>query len=84
MSHNEAINGARLAICSRSVGETDGDRTTTNYGTESTISPSADMMNFLSNFSPIMIIVGAVYANKKSLQMHLCKFAISNHFQYKV
>ena len=82
--NNEASNGAQTAIHGRSVGGTNGDGTTTNCGTESVVSPPTNMMDVLSNFLPAMIIVSAIYANKKALQRHLCRFAISNHFQYKV
>ena len=38
------------------MGGTDGDRTMTNYDTESAICPSTDMMDVLSDFSPTIIL----------------------------
>ena len=49
------------------MGGTDGDGTTTNCGTKLAISPPAYMMDVLSDFSPTMIIIGAIYVNKKAL-----------------
>ena len=81
--NNTVSNGAWSAVRSHSVCGTDGDGTMTNCSTESAISPPTDMMDVLFDFSPTMIIVGAIYANKKALQRHLYRFAIRNHFQYK-
>ena len=38
----------------------------------------------LTQFSPTMVRLHGMYVNKDTLKMHLAKFAITNHFNYKV
>lgn len=45
---------------------------------------SLKVLDVLSDFSPTLLRVRGTYVNKRALQSHLAKFAISNHFQFKV
>ena len=38
----------------------------------------------LTKLSPTMVKLDGMYVNKDALKMHLAKFTIANHFNYKV
>ena len=74
--NNTPRNAARFVIHGRSSGTSSASGSRSNCHT--------DKLDVLSKISPIMIRVGDMYMNKKALQRHLYRYAISNHFQYKV
>ena len=49
------------------MGGIDGNGIMTNYGNKSYVFPLVDIIYVLSDFSPTMILVGAIYVNKKAL-----------------
>ena len=63
---------------------TTNNRMSPHYFRNSTEDISIDEYDVITQFSPTMIRLHGMYMNKDALKTHLAKFAITNHFNYKV